>query len=278
MKRLTAALILAGAILALTAGTTLADPGNGADPDPGRGRTTACSAIASNHATNDARAYGPLGCTGLLQICKQAAGPFVTGSFTFSVADRTVSVAAGGCSAPIELRAGTATVTEQARTGFELVGIQTTPADRLVGSSLQARTATVTILPGGAADQTTVTFINRAETGELRVCKVAGPGVSFGEPFGFTIQGPLTRFVTVPAGPPPVGTCASAGQFPVGSVVTVFENRPPGVTVSNISVAPWSQTAFTDRSGARAGVRIGAGATTVTFVNTRSPICTPFPC
>jgi hypothetical protein len=60
--------------------------------------------------------------TGWIQVCKQSAGsPPVVGSFTFAISDTvngsahpmgTVTVPVGNCSAPIQVTAGTVTVTE----------------------------------------------------------------------------------------------------------------------------------------------------------------------
>ncbi len=80
------------------------------------------------------------------------------------------------------------------------------------GSNLAAGTATVTVLAGG---QTIVTFIDAAipgaPTGFVQVCKVAGVGVAAGANFSFNVAGTP---VTVPAGPPPGGTCGAPITVP----------------------------------------------------------------
>ncbi|HJQ69855.1 MAG TPA: Ig-like domain repeat protein [Blastocatellia bacterium] len=102
----------------------------------------------------------------------------------------------------------------------------------------------------------------------LKVCKVAGPGIPVGTPFTFT-AGPST--FTVPAGPPPGGTCVVGPSFPAGSTVTVTETIPPGHTVSSITVAPASQLVGTPNlAGGSVNVLIGGGVTEVTFTDKRT--------
>lgn len=108
-----------------------------------------------------------------------------------------------------------------------------------------------------------------APGGTLKVCKVAGPGVTSGTRYTFTAGS--TTF-TVPAGPAPGGTCVVAPTaFPVGAVVTVKERIPPGDTVVAITVAsagriighPNTDTGSVD-------VRIGAGVTEATYTDKRT--------
>ena len=70
--------------------------------------------------------------TGTLEICKVASGQGVTGTFGFQVAGRggTIEVPVGGCSLPIAVPVGTATVTEVARPGFSVDSITTFPSGR----------------------------------------------------------------------------------------------------------------------------------------------------
>jgi hypothetical protein len=61
--------------------------------------------------------------------------------------------------------------------------------------------------------------------GRLKLCKVAGNGITVSTPFQFSAGG--SPF-TVPAGPAPGGYCVLGPTFPVGSTVTVAENVPTG--------------------------------------------------
>jgi hypothetical protein len=98
---------------------------------------------------------------GRLQICKEAEGPGVTGSFTFRFETRSRTVPVGTCAGLIAIEAGTLTITETAQAGYSVVDIYTIPADRLIDKNLATGVATVRILEGMAASQTIVIFRNR---------------------------------------------------------------------------------------------------------------------
>jgi hypothetical protein len=101
--------------------------------------------------------------------------------------------------------------------------------------------------------------------GLLKVCKVAGPGIAIGTPFDFSAGGST---LTVPAGPPPGGTCVVGPSLPVGSAVTVSEFVPAGVTVTGINVAPASQlSGAPNLGGGSVNLIMGTGVTEVTFTN-----------
>jgi hypothetical protein len=105
--------------------------------------------------------------------------------------------------------------------------------------------------------------------GLLKVCKVAGTGITVGAPFTFNAGGSNT--LTVPAGPAPGGTCMIGPSFPVGTNVTVTETIPAGDTVSNIAVAPPTQLVGTPNlAGGSVNVLIGSGVTEVTFTDNRT--------
>jgi hypothetical protein len=104
--------------------------------------------------------------------------------------------------------------------------------------------------------------------GLLKICKVAGTGVSVGTPFKFTAG---SSTVTVPAGPPPGGTCVVGPSFPAGTSVTVAETIPAGHLVSSIHVAPVSQLVGTPSLLAGSvDLSIGSGVTEVTFTDART--------
>ncbi len=106
-------------------------------------------------------------------------------------------------------------------------------------------------------------------TGLLKICKVAGTGITVGTPFTFNAGGSNT--LTVPAGPAPGGTCMIGPSFPVGTNVTVTETIPAGDTVSSIAVAPPSQLVGTPNlAGGSVNVAIGSGVTEVTFTDNRT--------
>ena len=202
--------------------------------------------------------------SGYIEVCKASDGSLVTGTFQFTVGAQTVAVPVGACSAPLSVPAGTVTVTEEAVAGVGVVDIAISPADRLVSSSVPARSAQVTVVAGDVSTQTLVTFTNRAETGLLTVCKVAGPGIAAGTNFTFVVGG---RAVAVPA-----GQCSIAGSFPQGSTVSVVEAQDATTRVSAIAVVPPSRVvAGPDTADASVSVAIGPGVTEVTFTNAAVP-------
>jgi len=104
--------------------------------------------------------------------------------------------------------------------------------------------------------------------GQLKVCKVAGIGVPVGAPFTFTAGGST---FTVPAGPPPGGTCVVGPAFPAGTGVTVTETIPPGHVVSDITVAPVGQIVGTPNlATGSVNVAMGSGVTEVTYTDKRT--------
>jgi hypothetical protein len=109
------------------------------------------------------------------------------------------------------------------------------------------------------------------EPGILKVCKVAGTGITVGTPFNFTVSTSTSHGVlTVPAGPAPGGTCMVGPGYPVGTQVGVTETVPGGDTVSSITVAPPSQLVNTNLPGGSVTVAIGSGVTEATFTDNRT--------
>ena len=209
---------------------------------------------------------------GFLEICKESdqTAP-LTGNFTFTVAGQTYTIPAGTCSPPIELPAGQVTIVEEEKTGTELVGIRTVPVDRLVSSDLTTRTAVVTIVPGDVSTETIVFFRNRnagtEEIGYLKICKIAGTGVTIGTPFMFQVD---NQAYIVPA-----GYCILNGTFLVGSEVTVHEVVPTGYQLTSISVDPSGRLVSLDLINGSVTVTIGTGVTVTNFTNQALPTNTP---
>ncbi len=210
--------------------------------------------------------------SGFVEVCKMADGTSVTGVFQFMVGGTTTDVPVGACSPVISVPAGTVTVTENARAGISVSNVQTIPAGRLVSSDLAARSAQVQVVAGDESTQTTVTFTNRSELALVKICKVAGAGVAVGTNVSFTAG---TIAVSVPAGSPPGGTCAVAGWFPVATNLVISETVPFGTEVSSITVAPGDRLVGSPNpAGGSVVVRVGSGATEVTFTN-RVPTPSP---
>jgi hypothetical protein len=108
-----------------------------------------------------------------------------------------------------------------------------------------------------------------ATPGTVEVCKVADLGVAVGTTFTFTVTTETsTSSVTVAAGAGPNGTCIPAGDFRVGTMVTVKEASQTDVETTNIVVSPaGAQQGTSDLSGRSATVIVGVGTTSVTFTN-----------
>jgi len=101
------------------------------------------------------------------------------------------------------------------------------------------------------------------------VCKVAGPGVAAGTNFTFSLtENGQSKSVVVAAGAGPTGTCASGGDFRVGTTVEVHETAQTGVNVTGIVVSPaGAQQGTSDLPGGRATIIVGTGTTSLTFTN-----------
>jgi len=116
---------------------------------------------------------------------------------------------------------------------------------------------TAFVVEGGVRDQTTIFFFNRSGPAELKVCKIAGPGIPIGQRFDFSVDGtaPLapgpdgtvpqggmavTRNVSVTAGPESSGGFCQIvpGTFVVDSLATVTElDAAAGSGVGTIRVS-----------------------------------------
>ena len=86
----------------------------------------------------------------------------------------------------------------------------------------------------------------------------------------FTFSAGASTF-TVPAGPPPAGTCVIGPSIPAGTTVTVAETIPAGDTVANISVVPATQIVGTPNlATGSVDVTMGSGVTEETFTDKRT--------
>lgn len=99
--------------------------------------------------------------------------------------------------------------------------------------------------------------------GQLKVCKIARPGVSPGTIFTINVNG--TPY-NVPGARSP-GLCVLAGQFPLDTQVTVQEVIPAGHVVSAIQVYPDNRRVSKDVTLGKVIVKIGTGVTEVVYVD-----------
>ena len=227
--------------------------------------------------------------TGQLKICKVAGeGIALSRAFTISAGGDTYTVPAGPaaeggfCVVDGTFPVGTqVTVQETIPTGVQLQSVVAAPADRLVSSNLANGTALVRIGTGF----TEVVFTNRIPppppppvTGQLKICKIAGPGITVGTLYTITATpaGGTAQTYTVPAGPASEGGyCVLDGTFNVGTQVTVDEVVPAGNVVASITVEPSGRGGGTNLGAGSVVATIGTGFTEVTFTN-RTPPPTTF--
>lgn len=185
--------------------------------------------------------------TGALEICKfMAPGePAFDGrAFGFRI-DGTmrVTVRAGRCTLPIYLAPGDHVITELLDKQFELAGVETLPAGRLVSTDLGAATAVVHV-PAGVENETVAIFRNRVARGQVKLCKAISPGSTdslSGKTFtlSYSYGSPLTT-VTVMLRP---GECSLPSRpIPVidaagnPTMIAVDEVPGAGYTVSGVTL------------------------------------------
>lgn len=219
------------------------------------------------------------GQSGYIEVCKQAADPYVTGSFDFTISapgfSTTRSVLVGQCTPPIQVPAGNVGVSEAQRAPFSVSGIAVVPANRLVSSNASNATTTVVVPAGDSSTESLVTFTNASSTGSVKICKELGPnsGSASGQHFVFTVStniaGLPSHDVTVVAGAAGTTTCVlDPAVVPLGTHVSITEHAVPNVALSGVSVSP------TDRdlgsAPPTANLAVGSGITTATFSNVTS--------
>ncbi len=219
--------------------------------------------------------------TGLVQVCKVAGAGVSTGTtFAFSVGGNSIPLLAAGpapggtCSAPVQVAAGTVSVEETTPANTAVAGVSTQPSASLLGSVVVvpstvtlpgSTTATVTVNSGA---QTIVTFIDTVPIptpgmGFVQVCKVAGPGVTVGTTFAFTVAG--NTIPALAAGAAPGGTCSAPVAVTAGSVA-VAETVPTGTVLASVTTLP--------SAGLLVSSNLAAGTATVTVTSGGQTIVT----
>ena len=148
-----------------------------------------------------------------------------------------------------------------------------TPTDTPTNTPTDTPTNTPTDTPTNTPTKTPTP--TQANLGQLKVCKVAGRGITPGTIFTITVNG--TPY-NVPAGDDN-GLCVLAGQFPLNTNVTIQETIPAGVIVARIEVKPDSRTVSKNVTLGTVVVKIGTGVTEVIFTNRTPgiPTATPRP-
>ena len=215
--------------------------------------------------------------TGVLEVCKAATpvGSLANQIFSFRISGlpETFTAPVGACTGPIRVQAGSVKITELAHVGSTLKSVSALSLNKygqavneLVSQNDAAGWAIVTVNSGPTATETIATFTNTPATGQLKICKIAGPNVAVDALFQITAG--VTTY-EVPAGPASEGGfCVVDGTFPVGSRVTVAEKIPAGGKVSAIKVTSSASGSVTNPAKGTAIVVIGTGFTEIAFTNT----------
>jgi hypothetical protein len=218
---------------------------------------------------------------GTLRVCKAAGAGIAAGRvFGFSAGginlagkpgepvSAALDVPAGECREATVLE-GTYDVTEPSPgVGVRVSDIACDPAARCSDISVGVGDAKAQVV---GASTTTVTFTNRSVLGTLRVCKVAGAGITAGTVFGFSAGGinlvgkpgePVSAPLSVPA-----GECREATLLE-GSYQVAEPAPGPGVAVSAIACEPSARCSNVNVGVGQVHAQIvGATTTTVTFTN-----------
>ena len=242
------------------------------------------SSVAAATFTNEA--------LGWVEVCKDALNAQGL-SWNFTVNGGTsFPVAVGGCSAPIQVPAGTATIQElETNPNYELQSVtaESLGVDSLLSGPTANGTVTVSVPFGGVAGETIATFTNAVKTGQFKICTAqTSPGAAlagqlFTYDYTYTVNGMTTSSsVTL--------TELSAGSVCSGLIgpVSIVNTDGSAVTVSVTAIAPSVSdvdlTSIVYQGGsstvsipptpatfpATMTFSMGAGANVVTFTNGRT--------
>ena len=199
--------------------------------------------------------------TGFVEICKDAADDFVSGTFHFELSDQNgqnldanpggtpatgEDILVGQCSGPIKVPAGPVIVTELPNPNTQVAQIWAADPSTLGLTNLINGSATVVVpVSTDGSNEVLVHFVNKTLTSQLKICKLlpAGSEALAGKTFTFDVTDDA-----YPDGAHwPVQIVASAGVngackivadkwghpvvFPIGSTVTATEmNSDPFVS------------------------------------------------
>jgi hypothetical protein len=259
--------------------------------------------FAGIFAAHSFAAYDPG--TGWIQVCKQsAAAPnAVTGNFRFLVSTvdvtgashpvTTVTVPVGLCSAPIQVAAGTVTVTEVGtNTSMHADGSidNDTPGNQADFQKYISATATgtgktgatgsfdgkwtYTVTVPASADQSgavTVTFTDTLVTGQIEICKQIVTGSQLTGTWTYTVTG-SNGFTTI-SNPVPIGACTQPITVPAGyfKVVESGDNAENVTSITATHADGSNAVSVSDLPSATVVASVNAGdiskGTIVTFTN-----------
>jgi hypothetical protein len=218
--------------------------------------------------------------TGQLKICKVAGlGVALGQNFIIKANGTSYTVPAGPASQggycvvdgtfPIGMQV---TVQEAPPFPYGVLGISVNPASRSAGAPVVSNgNGQVTVTIGSGFTEVTFTNIGSTPSAQLKVCKIAGPGVAVGTNFSFSVLSETApgsiQIVTVPAGPAEQGGyCVIAGAFQPGTKTTVTELPASGYAVTGMTVNGTAVGSGTPT----ASLTAGNGMNAVAFTNGRS--------
>lgn len=199
------------------------------------------------------------GGTGAVEICKQASGAGLENRifrFTITGVAAVIEVPIGGCSSPIDVPAGIATVTELESGriisggtfsgGFSMVGVETISQNSpsSVGTvNLRARTVQVNVVEGNISQLLTLQITNTyAVNSFVEIChnQNAAPSGAAGLAT-YTIAGTPGQFIVPPnmcSGPIMISLPSSPGAPPVGGSVKITQLSNPGFALESATTVP----------------------------------------
>ena len=259
---------------------------NGGAPGAGASSTVTL-APGINTVTFTNQAYGTI------EICKNMINSDVayTNLFQFSVNGGTsFGVNAGRCSGPMTVPAGTATVQEATLKNFTFVSATATGPDGSSRVISGTNPLTVSIpFPGGSGNETLVTFVNKVQRAQFKICKIVDPGSLTplgGLNFNFlwtTVGNGTTTNSTAGVTPPydgPGGSCTGilgpTGGVPVvnpngtATTITVVENGLGGIFKVQTIAVDNGTTASSNTATGTVVVNPNVGIVTITYTNVSS--------
>ncbi len=246
---------------------------------------------------------------GWVEVCKDFSPSSydATNSASFSVNGATaISVQGGTCSSPIEVPAGTATVSETVSSNFYLTNVTTVSASDPLGTRLltgaTANPATVAVPYGNVGTETVVTFTNTVDPTEFKICKQETSadaqlsGSTFYFDWSYTFDGVTTTdsapvALTIGSVAPGL-VCSGLIEGPpavdeAGHVIPVAiseeDTSIPGVQTDSIAYQGAGKVAYDSTDGGLDPVVIsdgytaaycidpGPGINVVTYTNGRTP-------
>ena len=251
---------------------------------------------------------------GYVEVCKNFYPSYydATNTATFLVNGGTsVTIQGGTCSAPIQVPAGTATVSEGAVANFLLYSVSTEstsdpfgvrlltgggPSNTVNYSAVPVNPASVTVPYGGVGNETVVTFGNVVDGTQFKICKqeTSSDAMLAGSTFNFEwTYGRLSGHDALTIGSVAPGLVCSdldLGPYVVNTLgigipitITELSTAIPAVEATSIIYQGNGSVVSTTTlpvlvTGGTAGITItpGAGINVVTFTNGRyTPIILP---